>query len=142
MNIGQATTLIGASARMIRDSEQIGFVAWVGGTADGGRAFSQMLRLVRRGRDLGFTIERALILLHFWRARSDSDAGIIARRHADEVKRRITAMQETVSALEHLASMVKGKAASSADTLPRHALRFLAGELASARWRAPTVRRK
>lgn len=142
MNIEQAARLIGAWARLIRDLEQVCFIAGVGGTADGPRAFSQMLCLVRRGRDLGFTIERALILLQLWRARLDSDAGTIARRHADEVKRRITAMQETVSALEHLASTVKGKAASSADTLPRHALRFLAGEPASARWRAPTVRRK
>lgn len=142
MNIGQAATLIGASTRMIRDSERIGFIAWVGGTAGGRRAFSEMLRLVRRGRDLSYTIERALILLQLWRARSDSDAGTIARRHADELKRRITAMQATVSVLEHLASTVKDKAASSADTLPRNALRFLAEEPASARWRAPTVRRK
>jgi|GEM_PF-5366302 len=133
MNIGQATTLIGASARIIRGSEQIGFIARVGGTAGGRCAFSRMLRLVRRGRDLGFTIERPLILLQLWRARSDSDAETIARRHVDELKRRITAMQATVSALEHLASTVKGKAASSADTRPRKARRFIADEPASAR---------
>lgn len=159
MNIGQAAMLIGTSARMIRDLEQIGFIVRMGGTAGSRSAFSQMLRLICRGRDLGFTIERALILLQLWRARSDTDARMIARHHADALKRRITEIQAIVSVLEHLASTFKGDARGDSQllddmaekktaTVPaghkhilRGALRFAAEKPALARWRAPTVRR-
>ncbi|MGR4890636.1 MULTISPECIES: MerR family DNA-binding protein [Sphingopyxis] len=153
--------LIGASARLIRDLEQIGFIARVGGTAGSRRAFSQMLRLARRGRDLGLTIERALILLQLWRARSDADAGTIAHRHADALKRHITDIQAMVSALEHLASFAKSDARGDGPNrndmandkaaiapagrarlrLRRNPARFAAEKAALAPWCASTERR-
>ncbi len=158
MNIGQTAGLIGASAKTIRYWGQIGLLARARGTAGGGRVFSQLLRLIRRGRDLGVTIEWALILLQLWRARSDADAGIIARRHVDALKRQITDMQAMACALEHLASTVKSDARSDgpplddmaedktamarvgrARTPPRDALRFAAEKPALARWRTETV---
>ena len=159
MNVGQAAMLIGASARMIRDLEQLGFIAKMGGTAGSRRVFSQMLHIVRCGRDLGFIIERALILLQLWRARSDADAGRITRRRAEALKRQITDIQAMVGALEHLASainghgrgdgppldnMADGKSAKPetgrARILPRGALRFIAEMPASFGWRASMVR--
>lgn len=160
MNIGQTARLIGAAARMIRYCEQIGFVAGAAATLDSRRADSQLLRLVRRGRDFGFTIERALILLQLWRARSDADAGTIARGQADALKHRITDMQAMVSALEHLASFVKSDArgdgpnrndmandkaaiapAGRARMPLRGPARFAAEKAALAPWRASTGRR-
>jgi len=160
MNIGQAVRLIRASATMPRYWEQIGFLARAVDTADGHRTGSQMLRLVRHSRALVFTIEWGLILLQLWRARSGADAGTIARRRVDALKRRITDMQAMMTALEHLASAVKGdargdgppvddmaedKAAMAAfgrtRIFPGGALWFTSNKPALIRWCVPTVRR-
>ena len=159
MNIGQTARFIGASVRTIRYWGQIGLLAKARDTAGGGRVFSQLLRLIRRSRDLGFTIEQLLILLQLWRARSNADAGAIACGQADALKHRIDGMQAMVSLLEHLASTFKGDARDGSPLLddmaeektamvptghtriPRGALRFVAAKPALARWRAPTVRR-
>ncbi len=62
MNIGEAAKASGVSAKMIRYYEQTGLIPEAGRSASGYRTYTttevQMLRFVRRARDLGFTVDR------------------------------------------------------------------------------------
>lgn len=108
MNIGQVAKASAIPARMIRYSMQIGLIAKAGRTGAGYRVYSHALRFIRRGHDLGFTVERIAILLQLWRGRSNADGRAIALGHARDLKRRIAEMQAMVRVLEHLTSDYRG----------------------------------
>ncbi len=114
MNIGEAAKASGVSAKMIRYYEETGLIPEVGRTAAGYRTYTttevQMLRFVRRARDLGFTVERIAELLALWRDRSRHSADVkqLALSQVDGLRRKIREMEEMVATLEHLAHGCNG----------------------------------
>ena len=114
MNIGEAAKASGVSAKMIRYYEETGLIPEVGRTSAGYRTYTttevQMLRFVRRARDLGFTVERIAELLALWRDRSRHSADVkqLALSQVDGLRRKIREMEEMVATLEHLAHGCNG----------------------------------
>ena len=92
MNIGQAAKAAGVSAKMVRHYESISLIPPADRQESGYREYSSddvhRLRFVRRGRDLGFSIERIRELLRLWsdRRRSDADVRKVALDHVVELE--------------------------------------------------------
>lgn len=113
-NIGEAATLSGVSAKMIRHYEGIGLIPEAGRTLAGYRLYSDAdvhrLRFIRRARDLGFPIRRIQSLLELWndRSRSSADVKLLAREHADELAAKIREMQAMQRTLDELARRCHG----------------------------------
>lgn len=114
MNIGEAARASGVSAKMIRYYESIGLVPEAARTQSGYRTYGntevQILRFIRRGRDLGFPVETINTLLALWRDRSrhSSDVKRLALDHVSELERKITEMQAMADTLRHLAHTCAG----------------------------------
>ena len=114
MNIGEAAKASGVSAKMIRYYEQTGLIPEAGRTASGYRTYTttevQMLRFVRRARDLGFTVERIAELLALWRDRSRQSADVkqLALSQVEGLRRKIREMEDMVATLQHLAHGCNG----------------------------------
>ncbi len=108
MNIGQASTASGVSARMIRHYEAIGLIPAAArrdsGYRDYGDAEVHALRFIRRARDMGFSIGEIGQLLALWRdqRRASADVRAMAETRLAELDRRIAdlqAMRRTLSTL-------------------------------------------
>ena len=116
MNIGEAARTSGVSAKMIRYYEQTGLIPSAGRTASGYRTYSgtdvQMLRFVRRARDLGFQVEAIGELLALWRDRSRHSADVkhLAQVQIAGLRRKIAEMESMVATLDHLAEGCSGDA--------------------------------
>src|SRR3546814_69655 len=95
MNIGQAATASGVSAKMIRYYEQIGLIPPANRRESGYRHYSpsdvHMLRFIRRARDLGFPVAQINELLGLWRDKSRQSAEVnrIATAHMNELREKI-----------------------------------------------------
>lgn len=113
-NIGEAATLSGVTAKMIRHYESIGLTPEAGRTFAGYRLYSDAdlhrLRFIRRARTLGFSIRQIEELLQLWndRARASADVKRLAREHADELATKIREMQAMQRTLEDLARRCHG----------------------------------
>ena len=109
MNIGEAAKASGVSAKMIRYYESIGLVPAANRTVSGYRVYSeteiQILRFIRRSRDLGFPVEKIEELLALWRDRSRQSAEVkrIALEQIDNLRRKVEEMQGMIDTLRHLA---------------------------------------
>lgn len=114
MNIGDAAKASGVSAKMIRYYEATGLIPAAGRTGSGYRVYSdtevQMLRFIRRARDLGFPVEKIGELLALWRDRSRHSADVkrLAQEQIDGLERRICEMQSMMDTLQHLADACCG----------------------------------
>lgn len=114
MNIGQAAKASGVSAKMIRYYESISLIPPAGRTASGYRVYGQtevqILRFIRRARDLGFSVEKIEELLALWRDRSRHSADVkhIATTQIAELQDRIAGMQAMVNTLRQLADACCG----------------------------------
>jgi len=114
MNIGQASEASGVTAKMIRYYESIGLISQVNRTDSGYRQYSQndvqMLRFIKRSRDLGFSIERIRTLLQLWedRGRKSSDVKKLARQYIAELDQDIQKLQSIRDQLHHLANHCHG----------------------------------
>ena len=114
MNIGEAARASGVSAKMIRYYESIGLVPAVGRTGAGYRVYTmsevQVLRFIRRSRDLGFPVEKIETLLALWRDRSRHSADVkrLAQEQIDALEARIAEMRAMKEALEHLSQACCG----------------------------------
>lgn len=114
MNIGEAAKASGVSAKMIRYYESIGLVPAAGRTGSGYRVYSgtevQMLRFIRRSRDLGFPVEKIEELLALWRDRSRQSADVkrLALDQIDGLERKVQEMQGMIDTLRHLADACCG----------------------------------
>ena len=108
VNIGEAARLSGVSAKMVRHYESLGLLARVSRTDSGYRQYSEpdvhTLRFIKRGRDLGFSMEEISELVGLWQNRRRASASVrrIAQEHADDLAQRIQAMQEMQQTLQHL----------------------------------------
>lgn len=114
MNIGEASQASGVSAKMIRYYEETGLIPPAGRTASGYRTYGpkevQILRFVRRARDLGFPMEKVADLLALWRDRSRASADVkhLAEAQIQALEARIREMQEMKASLEHLVHACAG----------------------------------
>ncbi len=114
MNIGEAAKASGVSAKMIRYYESTGLIPAAGRTGAGHRVYSdtevQMLRFIRRSRDLGFPVEKIEELLALWRDRSRQSADVkrLALDQIDGLERKINEMQAMMNTLRHLADACCG----------------------------------
>jgi len=114
MNIGEAASASGVSAKMIRYYEATGLIPAAGRTTAGYRVYSdtevQMLRFVRRARDLGFPVEKIEELLALWRdtSRQSADVKRLALAQIGGLEQKIREMQAVVETLRHLADACCG----------------------------------
>jgi Cu(I)-responsive transcriptional regulator len=114
MNIGEAAAASGVSAKMIRYYEETGLVPAAGRAASGYRIYGpkevQVLRFVRRARDLGFPMEKVADLLALWRDRdrASSDVKQLAQDQIAALDQRIQEMEAMKAALSHLVHCCAG----------------------------------
>lgn len=114
MNIGEAASASGVSAKMIRYYEQIGLIPPASRTDSGYREYTDadvhMLRFVRRARDLGFPVPEIDELLNLWRDRSRRSADVkkIATAHIDSLRDKIDGLNQMVATLQDLARRCSG----------------------------------
>ena len=108
VNIGDAARLSGVSAKMVRHYESLGLLPRVARTDSGYRQYSEAdvhtLRFIKRGRDLGFSMEEIAQLVGLWQNRRRASANVrrVAQKHAEDLAQRIAAMQEMQKTLQHL----------------------------------------
>ena len=116
MNIGEASRASGVSAKMIRYYEETGLIPPAGRTGSGYRTYGpkevQVLRFVRRARDLGFPMEKVSDLLALWRDRSRASADVkrLAQDQVQVLEARIREMEEMKATLTHLVHACAGDA--------------------------------
>lgn len=114
MNIGQASSASGVSAKMIRYYETIDLIPRSArresGYRDYGPSDVHRLAFIRRARDLGFSIDQIRDLLRLWSDghRSSAEVKAIALEHVAELKQRARHLNEMAEALRHLASACEG----------------------------------
>lgn len=112
--IGEAARRAGVSPRMVRHYESLGLLAPVHRTNSGYRQYSQAdvhaLRFIRRGRDLGFSMEEIGTLLGLWQdqSRASSQVKAIAQKHITALTERIAAMQSMQRTLQTLVHCCHG----------------------------------
>ncbi|HVE52583.1 MAG TPA: Cu(I)-responsive transcriptional regulator [Ramlibacter sp.] len=108
VNIGEAARRSGVSAKMVRHYEGLGLLPRVARTDGGYRQYGEAdvhtLRFIKRGRDLGFSMEEIGALVGLWQNRRRASASVrkVAQKHADDLAERIRAMQEMQRTLQHL----------------------------------------
>ena len=113
-NIGEAASLSGVSAKMIRHYETLSLLPKVGRTTSGYRQYGSKevhtLRFVRRARALGFSMVEIAALLKLWqnRRRASADVKRIALSHVADLDRRMSEMAAMKHTLETLAACCHG----------------------------------
>lgn len=114
LNIGEAAARSGVSAKMLRHYESLGLLGEVSRTESGYRQYSErevhILRFIRRGRDLGFSMAEIAELLKLWqdRRRASSQVKKIAQAHIDDLDRRLAEMQAMRKTLLQLTQCCHG----------------------------------
>lgn len=114
MNIGEAATRSGVSAKMIRYYESIGLITAPARTAAQYRVYAaedvHTLRFVRRSRDLGFSLEETRELLALWRDKSRASADVknLAMAHVRELEEKAADLKAMADTLRHLATHCHG----------------------------------
>lgn len=114
MNIGQAASETGVSAKMIRHYESIGLIKQSRRTDAGYRVYRDddlhALRFIKRSRTLGFSLEQIRELLSLWQdaGRASADVKQIAMAHVGELDARIAELTEMRATLAQLAQSCHG----------------------------------
>lgn len=114
MNIGPAAKASGVSAKMIRYYEESGLIVKAARTGSGYRDYSDkdvnVLRFIRRARDLGFSMAEIGNLLALWQDQSRQSAEVkrIAQAHVAALERKIRDMQDMADTLRDLVSCCQG----------------------------------
>jgi MerR family copper efflux transcriptional regulator len=114
MNIGQASTESGVTAKMIRYYESVRLLPAARRTGNGYRDYSETdvhrLRFVRRARDFGFSMDQIEALLALWsdQTRPSKDVKAIAMAHVTELDQKIAHLKSLRNTLAHLADCCHG----------------------------------
>jgi MerR family copper efflux transcriptional regulator len=114
MNIGEASSASGVSAKTIRYYEAARLIATANRSSGGYRVYTQAdvftLRFIKRARELGFSIERIRGLLDLWqdKGRASRDVKQLALDHIAEIRSKIAAMTSMRDAVQELADACDG----------------------------------
>ena len=114
MNIGQAATASGVSAKMIRHYEQVGLFPEPHRTDAGYRQYTERdvhtLRFIRRARDLGFSIQQIGELVGLWqnRRRPSRQVKALAQAHIEELEQKAQELLTMKATLQHLVHCCHG----------------------------------
>jgi MerR family copper efflux transcriptional regulator len=114
MNIGEAASATGVSAKMIRHYEGIGLLPAARRSDSGYRQYSErdlnVLRFIRHSRDLGFSLEQIRELLGLWqnRRRSSRQVKALAEVHIAELDTKLAELQTMRATLAHLVHCCHG----------------------------------
>ena len=114
MNIGEASKNSGVSSKMIRHYESLGIIPKAGRTDSGYRKYSEndihILRFIRHGRELGFSMKDLKQLVSLWKNKSRSSAQVksIAKKHRDELQKKLVEIQAIISTLDKLVECCHG----------------------------------
>ena len=114
MNISDAALASGISTKMIRYYEQIGLIPKASRTGGGYRVYKSsevdMLRFIKRARDLGFSMAEISELLNLWQdqPRMSADVKHIAQTHILELEQKIENLQDMVTTLQALVNSCSG----------------------------------
>ena len=114
MNIGEAASASGVTAKMIRHYEETGLIPKVGRTDAGYRVYSErdvhLLRFIRQSRQLGFSMKQIADLIGLWldQSRPSRKVKQLAETHIGELDQRIRELQAMKSTLEQLAHHCHG----------------------------------
>jgi len=99
MNIGTVAERAGVTSKTIRYYESIGLIGPARRSDSGYRVYGehdvQTLRFVHRARSLGFSVNEVADLLTLWRDRNRASADVkaLARRHLDDIDRKIVELR-------------------------------------------------
>lgn len=113
MNIGEAASRSGVSAKMIRHYESIGLLQ-AARRPNGYRVYGPpdvaVLRFIRHARDLAFPLEGIRALLALWRdrARASADVKRMAMDHVVGLEAKAAALHAMAESLRHLAAHCHG----------------------------------
>lgn len=113
-DIGVAARESGVSVKMIRHYESIGLLPKAKRTFANYRVYGEndihLLRFIRRGRTLGFSMADIKELLGLWFDKSRSSAQVkkIAGQHIEELRLKIAELNGMVGTLEHLSRHCRG----------------------------------
>ena len=115
MNIGQAATASGISAKMLRYYESIGLIRAPTRTGSNYRVYTaedvRTLRFIHRARAFGFPIERIRQLVGLWQHhRPSREVKDLALAHVAELDKRIGELVAMRDALRGLAECCHGDA--------------------------------
>ncbi|WP_432741535.1 Cu(I)-responsive transcriptional regulator [Methylobacter sp. G7] len=114
MNISQAAKLTGVSAKMIRYYECINLIKKSVRTLSGYRTYGEndlhVLRMIKKSRSLGFSLDQIRELLSLWQDpnRESADVKAIAQAHVDDLNKRISELSEMRDILAQLAQACIG----------------------------------
>lgn len=113
MNIGEAASRSGISAKMIRYYEDVKLLTPAARRQNGYRDYSTSdvatLQFIRRTRDLGFSLEEVGQLLALWRDRRPSrEVKKLAESHVADLERRIKDMRAVLRTLRTLVNQCHG----------------------------------
>ncbi|WP_137151304.1 Cu(I)-responsive transcriptional regulator [Devosia sp. FKR38] len=114
MNIGEAASASGVSAKMIRYYESIGLIRPAQRTGSNYRVYGgaevHLLRFVKRARTLGFSVDETAALLGLWqdKGRASGEVKAIAVNHIAALEAKIADLEGMVRTLKHLAHCCGG----------------------------------
>jgi MerR family copper efflux transcriptional regulator len=114
MNIGEVAKASGITAKMIRYYEEIGLIQAAQRHENDYRHYTneslEVLRFIRRSRDLGFSLDRIKVLLSLWqdRSRKSSEVKALAKIYIQELDQQIEKLNSIRSQLERLHSCCHG----------------------------------
>lgn len=114
MNIGEAASASGVSAKMIRHYEETALLPAARRTESGYRQYEQndvhTLRFIRHSRDLGFSLTEIGQLLSLWqnRRRPSRQVKALAEAHIHELEQKAAELLAMKVALEHLVHCCHG----------------------------------
>jgi Cu(I)-responsive transcriptional regulator len=116
MNIGDAALASGVSAKMIRHYEETGLIPKASRSDGGYRTYAErdihLLRFIRQGRLLGFSMKQIAELIGLWldQSRPSSKVKQLALDHIAELDDKIKELQAMKATLEQLACHCHGDA--------------------------------
>lgn len=114
MNIGEVADLSQVNSKSIRRYEELGIIPKAGRSMSGYRMYTMndvhVLRFVKRARELGFSMKDIKQLVSLWRNknRPSSQVKSIAKKHVDELEKKLVEIQGMLSTLNQLVKHCHG----------------------------------